>query len=133
MWRAFLLQFGVRGDPAFGGASSTFTGKSNMTPTHLFERVRRKPLVLKKTGSKWEVWLDVQAAHAYSKKAERRLKDFPKDAAVPVTRLGKSVKLDLHGKPGKFTKEDARHVAHQIGRYMLDLGDMVFAYTEEVS
>ena len=31
--------------------------------------------------------------------------------------------------PGSFTRQEAIHVAHQIGRYMLDLGDLVYAYT----
>jgi hypothetical protein len=33
------------------------------------------------------------------------------------------------GPPGTFTKHEAIHVAHQVGRYMFNLGDMVFAYT----
>ena len=28
------------------------------------------------------------------------------------------------------TKDDAKHAAHLIGRYKLDLGDFVYAYTE---
>lgn len=31
--------------------------------------------------------------------------------------------------PGSFTREEAIHVAHQIGRYMFGLGDLVHAYT----
>ncbi len=31
--------------------------------------------------------------------------------------------------PGSFTREEAIHVAHQIGRYMFNLGDLVYTYT----
>jgi hypothetical protein len=31
--------------------------------------------------------------------------------------------------PGSFTRQEAIHVAHQIGRYMFHLGDLVYAYT----
>ncbi len=31
--------------------------------------------------------------------------------------------------PGLFTHEEAVRVAHQIGRYFLGLGDLVYAYT----
>lgn len=33
------------------------------------------------------------------------------------------------GEPGIFTKQEAVHVAHQIGRYFFKLGDLVFTYT----
>jgi hypothetical protein len=61
---------------------------------------------------------------------------------VPATRTGNKVdwdrkSLNLKIKkgykppppvPGLFTKDEAMHVAHSIGRYCLNLGDMVFAY-----
>lgn len=31
--------------------------------------------------------------------------------------------------PGVFTREEAVHVAHQVGRYYLGLGDLVWTYT----
>ena len=31
--------------------------------------------------------------------------------------------------PGSFTKTEAISLAHQIGRYLFDLGDLVYAYT----
>lgn len=31
--------------------------------------------------------------------------------------------------PGAFTREEAIRIAHQIGRYLLKLGDLVCAYT----
>ena len=31
--------------------------------------------------------------------------------------------------PGLFTRKESVHVAHTIGRYVLDLGDFVYAYT----
>jgi hypothetical protein len=33
------------------------------------------------------------------------------------------------GEPALFTREEAVHVAHQVGRYYLGLGDIVFSYT----
>ena len=33
------------------------------------------------------------------------------------------------GTPGSFTSQEAIHVAHQIGRYFFQLGDLVYAYT----
>jgi hypothetical protein len=31
--------------------------------------------------------------------------------------------------PGIFTHEEAIHIAHQIGRYLFGLGDLVYSYT----
>jgi hypothetical protein len=31
--------------------------------------------------------------------------------------------------PGTFTREEAASVAHQIGRYVFKLGDLVYSYT----
>jgi len=43
---------------------------------------------------------------------------------------GRSV-YKVGGKPMLFkTKSDARHIAHQIGRYALHMGDLAFAYVE---
>ena len=30
-----------------------------------------------------------------------------------------------------MSKDDADHIAHKIGRYMLDLGDFTYTYVEE--
>jgi hypothetical protein len=106
----------TRRDPASSGA----------------RQVSGKPLVMKKVGSKWELWLDVAAAHRYSRKAEKRLKEYPVDALVPLVKSGaKQVGLVVGGKPAKMTKDEALGIAHQIGRYMLDLGDFTYTYVEE--
>jgi len=31
--------------------------------------------------------------------------------------------------PGSFTRQESIHIAHQIGRYLFNLGDFVYAYT----
>jgi hypothetical protein len=54
----------------------------------------------------------------------------------PVTRLptggltfrGRADFVDGLG-AALFSKADAKHLAHKIGRYMLDLGDFVDTYT----
>lgn len=46
--------------------------------------------------------------------------------------VGLRVKKGYHpptDTPGVFTRAEAIQVAHQIGRYMFDLGDLVYAYT----
>ncbi len=98
-----------------------------------------KPIILKKVGSKWEVYLDVAAARAYALRATPRMKKYNsdpdfRDAVLPVVKTGpKSVDFVPGGKPHKFTKTEAKSLAHQIGRYMIDLGDFVYTYTEEIS
>ena len=98
-----------------------------------------KPLILKKVGSKWEVYLDVPAARAYALRATPRMKKYNSDplfanAIVPVVKTGpKSVDFIPGGKPHKFTKAEAKSMAHQIGYYMLDLGNFTYTYTEEIT
>ena len=53
------------------------------------------------------------------------------DGLVPVTKKGRAIDIVIGGTPGKFTKEQALHVAHMIGRYMLDMGDFVYTYVDE--
>lgn len=89
-----------------------------------------KPIILEQHGRKWHVLLDVDAARAYGAK-EKSLRGYPAGAIVPVTREGKAVDLTVGGAPSAFTKDEAKHIAHMIGRYKLGFGDMVFAYTEE--
>lgn len=92
-----------------------------------------EPLVLQKTGSRWEVYLDTGAARRrvgrYKKIA--RLDALPKESLVPVVRKGLKVDLVPGGRAHRFdTKGEAETVAHTIGRYLLDLGDFLHAYSE---
>ena len=59
----------------------------------------------------------------------------------PVVNIGKGAKVALTFKPRPNyvdgapiytfkTKSDAEGIAHQVGRYMLNLGDMVYSYVE---
>lgn len=64
-------------------------------------------------------------------------------AGTPVTRDGAKLDFDKRAMglrvrktyrpptyaPGTFTREEAAHVAHQVGRYYLGLGDLVWTYT----
>lgn len=51
---------------------------------------------------------------------------------IKIERSGSQWAVIALGVPIGFvrTKEDAKHAAHVIGRYKLDLGDFVCAYTE---
>jgi len=95
-----------------------------------------KPLVVRKVGSRWEVYLNMPGALAYGAKGPR-MKMYPHGAMVPVARdvrpdAPKGVDLTPGGPPAKFKKGDADHLAHMIGRYMLGFGDLVSAYTSYV-
>lgn len=46
--------------------------------------------------------------------------------------VGMRVKKGYHppvAPPGVFTRQEAIHLAHQVGRYLFNLGDLVYAYT----
>ena len=51
---------------------------------------------------------------------------------VKIEKSGSKWAVSALGVPIGFvnTKDDAKHAAHLIGRYKLDLGDFVYAYTE---
>ena len=92
-----------------------------------------KPIVIRKVGRAWEVWIDLPVARArMPRRAHRKIAEYGDADALAVTRPpGGSLRLSASGPAERFTKkEDARHVAHQIGRYLLDLGDFVSTYTE---
>lgn len=49
-------------------------------------------------------------------------------------KVSKSYKPPVSTQPLVFKKAgDAAHMAHLVGRYIMNLGDMVFAYTELVN
>lgn len=91
-----------------------------------------KPIVLKKSGSKWELYLNMPAALAYGARGPR-MEKYPHDAMVPLSKTGpKTIDFVPGGRPTKFSKGEADSYAHRVGRYMLGFGDFVSTYTEEV-
>jgi hypothetical protein len=94
-----------------------------------------KPLVLKKVGSKWELYLDARAAMYRTLKSSARtwLAKFPMDELVPLVKTGpKSADIVVGGKPAKLSKSDAQHLAHMIGHYKLGIGSFTYTYVEEI-
>lgn len=94
-----------------------------------------KPIILRKVGSKWEIYLDVIAAISYGVKTAR-IKKYGADLIflVPVVKTAtKTVDFVPGGTPHKFTKKEALSLAHTIGYYMLGLGSFVSTYTEETT
>jgi hypothetical protein len=88
------------------------------------------PIILRKVGSKWTVHVNMPGVVAYGGKGPR-MKMYPLTAVVPVVKTSKTgVDLVPGGEPGKFTKEEAKYLAHKIGVYMFGFGDFVYAYTE---
>lgn len=97
-----------------------------------------KPIVLRKVGTKWEIYLDVAAAISYGSKTVR-VKKYASDplfmeGLVPVVKTAtKSIDFVPGGRPHKFTKKEALGLAHTIGYYMLGIGSFVSTYTEEIT
>ena len=92
-----------------------------------------KPIAIRKVGRTWEVWMDLPAAYRYApRRAHKRLERYGDTGELSVARgSGGGFALSASGPPHRFTKkDDARHAAHQIGRYLLDLGDFVSTYVE---
>lgn len=90
-----------------------------------------KPLVLRKAGRGWNVFVDVEAAKRFAPRRVHAKIDtrWPSGGLVAVSR-SPAGGLDFGGAPATFSKGDADHVAHRIGRYMLELGDFVDTYVE---
>lgn len=74
-----------------------------------------KPIAIYKIGSKWSVSVN---GHP--------IVQGPKG----ITFKGRPDFHDGYSLKKLDTKEDARHVAHMIGRYIFKLGDLVYGYTE---
>jgi hypothetical protein len=91
-----------------------------------------KPIVLKQVGSKWEVFLDTGAARRFGAR-KAGMKGLPLDARVPLVRreIDRSLEFRQGGTPERFSKSDAEGLAHQIGRYKLGFGDLVYTYVQE--
>lgn len=92
-----------------------------------------KPILLVQDGRTWAV--HVRLGAVLPRRAKKAFPRFSPDDTLILVKTPDG-KLDFvrsgeGGKAAKFSKEDAKHLAHKIGRYKLDLGDMVFAYTEE--
>lgn len=92
-----------------------------------------RPILLRQVGSRWEVLLSIPAARRYApSRVHKRLDAYPADALVPVAKkVEGGYELKVGGTPARFAKADATSYAHKIGRYMLDMGDMVYTYVEE--
>lgn len=96
-----------------------------------------KPILLRKVGGKWEVFVNVLSVARYAVTKSARLKKYLADpryteSEVPVVREGNQVDLIPGGKPSKFTKKEAWDLAHQIGYYLFNLGNFVYTYVEEI-
>ena len=83
------------------------------------------------------MFVNVLSVARYAVTKSARLKKYLADpryteSEVPVVREGNQVDLVPGGKPSKFTKEQALSLAHQIGRYLFNLGDFVYTYVEEI-
>lgn len=82
-----------------------------------------KPIeILELSTGKYAVRVDETLARAFGAKGRK----------LPHGNVfrGSDGKLDIGGKaPEGFSLEDAKSVAHRIGRYKLGFGDLVFAYT----
>lgn len=91
------------------------------------------PIILEKKGAKWAVFLDVAAAYRRApSRVHKKLAAYPRDGVLPIAKTaGGGLGLVDGGKPALFSKSEAESYAHKIGRYLLDMGDMVYAYTEE--
>lgn len=93
-----------------------------------------KPIAIRKVGRAWEVWLNLPAAYRYApRRVHRKLEQKYGDTETLVVSPtgGGGLSLSATDRPHRFTKkDDARHAAHQIGRYLLDLGDFVHTYVE---
>jgi hypothetical protein len=92
-----------------------------------------KPIILRKRGDSWEVLVDTRAARAFGAK-RKSLEGLPVSGTVPIVRTGEK-KIDLVPGPGahpaRFSKGEAEHVAHMLGRYKFGFGDHVYTYVEE--
>lgn len=94
-----------------------------------------KPILLRQVGSKWTVYLDVDAAirRVLSRSVVERLRrTYPDGGLVPVAKNADG-KLGLvpGGAPARFRKKDALGFAHQIGYYGLNMGNFVDSYADE--
>ena len=94
-----------------------------------------KPLILRRSGGKFELYLDVAEARRRAMRASvgRRLdaRGYPATGLIPLEKDGKKVDFVVGGKPAKLTKEQATGIAHQFGHYILELGDFVYTYLDE--
>lgn len=81
-----------------------------------------KAIEIRQEGSDtYSVWIT-----EHGSALRRKKKPLP---AGPVCRRGRELSFEPDGEPGQFSKDEAAHIAHKIGRYMLGLGDLVFSYT----
>ena len=93
-----------------------------------------KPIIIQATdwaqpGPSPEPLYTVQVDHKQASAfGARKRKGGPVDGYAFRTSKGQ---IDFHPEatPVGWTKDEAMHIAHSVGRYMMGFGDLVFAYT----
>ena len=97
----------------YGRAANKSGWTSGRRPSHIEIWAHGKPIEIRKFGSQWGVSV---MGHPIVR--------FPSGG---LTFRGRADFVDGLG-TALFKKGDAEHVAHKVGRYMLDLGDHVYTY-----
>jgi hypothetical protein len=104
----------------YGHAASKSGWASGRRPSHSEIWANGKPIEIRKIGSKWAV--DVM---------QHPIIRLPSGGLTFRGRADFSDSDD--NRVALFSKSDAEHVAHKVGRYMLDLGDHVYTYVRNLT
>jgi hypothetical protein len=86
-----------------------------------------KPIIITAFDDGYCIRVDADAAKRYGAKKRKSV------VSGWVVRRGLDNRLDIISEcsePAVFTADDAKHVAHYIGRYLMGFGDMTFAYAD---
>lgn len=92
---------------------------------------RSKPIQITRWRGKWRVLVEADAAKRFGARGSR-VRDWKPGATIAVSRVDGKLDLVPEGLPAAFTLEEAKDIAHKVGRYMLGFGDFVDAYTNVV-
>lgn len=85
-----------------------------------------KPITISEVQGGYAINVNWQVAQAYGCKKRK----LPVNGNVCKHRDGVGLDIVPGRVPEPFDLETAKSLAHQIGRYMLGFGDLVFAYTD---
>jgi hypothetical protein len=85
-----------------------------------------KPITIVAVEGGFTVSVSAERAKAYGAKRRKR----PVNGNVAVGSDGAGLQIVPGLEPLIYDREGALSVAHQIGRYLLGFGDLVFAYTD---
>ncbi len=85
-----------------------------------------KPIQIRAHAQGYTVHVDGAAAQRYG--AKKRKKPIDGNVHIAKGGVGVSIVRGLEATPVEM--DTAKTLAHQIGRYMLGFGDLVFAYTD---